>query len=177
MAGATLRSSAVEVRTVGADEASLCAALGAMVVAAYVTLPGHVHEPDYEAELADVATRAAMPATTVLAAFVAGVPVGCVTYVGGPASPLAEHADADAASFRMLGIDPAAQGRGAGRALVAACVDRARSDGRARILLHSTPWMTGAHRLYESFGFERDPANDWTPSPDVPLLGFGLSLP
>jgi hypothetical protein len=36
--------------------------------------------------------------------------------------------------------------------------------------------MTRAHRLYESFGFVRDPALDWVPVPDIPLLGFRLEL-
>src|SRR5262249_31701645 len=45
----------VLVRPVLPDEAD---ELGAITVAAYTELPGHVHEPDYEAELADVVTRA-----------------------------------------------------------------------------------------------------------------------
>lgn len=166
----------MEVRTVAPTEVELCAALGEIVVSAYVFLPGHVPEPAYEVELADVVGRAAMPATTVLAAFERYTTLGCVTYVAGPASPMAEHDDPDAASFRMLGVAPGSQRTGAGRLLVEACVQRARDDGRARVLLHSTPWMTGAHRLYDSFGFVRDPAMDWTPAPDVPLLGLRLEL-
>lgn len=157
------------------DEA-LCALLGGFVVEAYLRLPGHVEEPDYERELADVGGRAGLPGTEVLAAFDGDRPLGCVTYVAGASSPLAEHDDPDAASFRMLGVDPGAQGRGAGRAMVAACLDRARASGRARVLLHSTPWMVGAHRLYESLGFVRDESYDWVPVPDVTLWGFRLEL-
>jgi GNAT superfamily N-acetyltransferase len=157
-------------------DVALCERLGGFVVAAYVGLPGHVDEPDYERELADVVTRAGLAHTAVLAAFDGERPLGCVTYVANTASPLAEHDDPEAASFRMLGIDPAAQGRGAGRVLVAACIDRARVDARRRVLLHSTPWMAGAHRLYGSVGFVRDPSIDWLPVPDVPLLGFRLEL-
>jgi ribosomal protein S18 acetylase RimI-like enzyme len=166
----------ITVRAVGPAEVDLCRRLGAIAVQAYVTLPGHVEEPEYELELADVAGRAAMRATEVLAAFDGDRPLGCLTYVSGPDSPMVEHDDPDAASFRMLGIDPAAQGRGAGRLLVAACVDRARAEGRSGIVLHSTPWMTAAHRLYEGVGFRRSPSLDWSPLSEVPLLGFRLDL-
>jgi GNAT superfamily N-acetyltransferase len=165
----------VEVRTVDPSDVELCARLGRMVLAAYVTLPGHVPEPEYEAQLADVAARAAMADTVVLAAF-DPEPVGCVTYVAGGGSPMAEHDDAGAASFRMLGVDPAAQGRGAGAALVTACIDRARAEGRAAIVLHTTTWMHTAHRMYERFGFQRDPSLDSVPVPEVSLLGYRLTL-
>ena len=42
--------------------------LGAITVEAYVTLDGHVHEPDYERELADVRARATATDTAVLVA-------------------------------------------------------------------------------------------------------------
>ena len=76
----------------------------------------------------------------------------------------------------MLAVAPSAQRRGVGRALSLACVERARSAGRARVLLHSTAWMTAAHELYRRLGFRREPGLDWTPVPDVPLLGFALEL-
>ncbi|MHB8505403.1 MAG: GNAT family N-acetyltransferase, partial [Acidimicrobiales bacterium] len=72
--------------------------------------------------------------------------------------------------------DPAAQGRGAGSALLDACVERARAAGRTAVFLHSTPWMTAAHRLYARAGFERVPSRDWLPVPEVPLLAFRLAV-
>ena len=42
------------------------------------------------------------------------------------------------------------------------------------MILHTTPWMTVAHGMYERFGFERDPALDWTPVPGIDLLGYRL---
>ncbi|MBA2280948.1 MAG: GNAT family N-acetyltransferase [Acidimicrobiia bacterium] len=164
------------IREVAADEVDLCATLGRFVVESYTTLPGHVPEPDYERELADVAARAALPETVVLAAFDgAGRPLGSVTYAG-PGSPMVEHAESGAASFRMLGVDPAAQGRGAGAALVQACIDRASVDGYTSIVLHSTPWMTTAHRIYTRFGFTRDESLEWTPVPGIDLWAFRLPL-
>ena len=162
----------MEVRPVRPDEYER---LGQVTVEAYTTLPGHVPEPDYEAELADVATRA-RDALVLVAVDDSGEVLGGVTYVPGPDSPLAEFDDPDAAGIRMLAVAPAAQRRGVGRLLSVACVRRARADGRARVLLHSTAWMTGAHELYRALGFRRETALDWTPVPDVPLLGFALDL-
>jgi ribosomal protein S18 acetylase RimI-like enzyme len=165
------------IRTVSPDEKELCAALGEFVRVAYRMLPGHVEEPDYEDELADVAARAAMPETEVIAAFDDdGQPLGSVTYAAGDGSPMTEHTEPNAASFRMLGVDPAAQRNGAGRALVEACIARAVAAGRTAVVLHSTEWMTGAHRLYGRLGFVRHPAMDWEPVPGIKLLGFRRDL-
>jgi ribosomal protein S18 acetylase RimI-like enzyme len=165
------------IRTVSPDEKELCAVLGEFVRVAYRMLPGHVEEPDYEDELADVAARAAMPETEVIAAFDDdGQPLGSVTYAAGDGSPMTEHTEPNAASFRMLGVDPAAQRNGAGRALVEACIARAVAAGRTAVVLHSTEWMTGAHRLYGRLGFVRHPAMDWEPVPGIKLLGFRRDL-
>jgi GNAT superfamily N-acetyltransferase len=151
-------------------------ALGAITVAAYQAVPGYLGEPDYETELRDVVARAAAVDTTVFVAVQDGRVVGGVTYVGSTASPHAEFDDPDAAGFRMLAVDPGAQGTGAGAALVAAVVDRARADGRRRIIIHSTPWMTTAHGLYARRGFTRRPDLDWTPVPGLDLWAFVLEL-
>ncbi len=152
------------------------AGAGAIVVAAYRALPGAPTGElgGYAAELADVAGRAA--GAEVLVAADGTALLGCVTFVRDPSSPLAEHLWPDEAAIRMLGVDPAAQGRGVGAALVDACVTRARAAGRAAVFLHSTPWMAAAHRLYERAGFQRTPGRDWQPLPEVPLLAFRLAL-
>ena len=69
--------------------------------------------------------------------------LGCVTYVPDASNPWAEHLREGEAGIRMLAVDPAGQGRGAGTALVAACLDRARADGRRAVFLHSLPVMDG----------------------------------
>jgi ribosomal protein S18 acetylase RimI-like enzyme len=76
----------------------------------------------------------------------------------------------------MLAVDPAAQGRGVGRALSLACVERARSVAAQRVALHSTSWMVTAHRLYESIGFVRTPERDLRVSPELVLMSFILAL-
>jgi GNAT superfamily N-acetyltransferase len=163
----------VEIRVVHADE---YARVGAMTVEAYTKLPGHVHEPDYEVELSDVRTRAEAPGVEVLVAVDDDTVLGGVTFVGDPRSPMAEHELDGAGAIRMLAVDPSAQGHGIGEALVRACIARARELGLTQIALHSTPWMTTAHRLYGRLGFERDESLDWVPLPNIQLLGFRLVL-
>lgn len=162
------------IRSIAPDE---YARLGALTVAAYVTLDGHVHEPEYEIELADVRTRAEARSTTVLVALDAeGELLGGVTYVKDDESPFAEHGVDGAASIRMLAVDTGRRRAGAGEALVRACIDQARADGRTQVVLHSTPWMTAAHALYGKLGFARDPSLDWDVNPDIKLVAFRLRL-
>jgi ribosomal protein S18 acetylase RimI-like enzyme len=60
----------------------------------------------------------------------------------------------------MLAVSDEARGQGVGAALVRACIDRARRDGKARISLLTTDNMQAAHRLYERLGFRRSPESD-----------------
>ena len=99
-----------------------------------------------------------------------------MTFVPDASNRWAEGLEQGEASIRMLGVDPAFQGRGAGWALVGACIDRARAIGRRAVFLHSTPSMTAAHGLYIRAGFIRLPERDWLPVPEVQLLAFGLTL-
>jgi ribosomal protein S18 acetylase RimI-like enzyme len=59
------------------------------------------------------------------------------------------------AHLRMLGVAPRFRRRGAGEALMRACIDAARRRGRVRLTLHTTPAMLVAQRMYERFGFRR----------------------
>ena len=146
---------------------------GAIVVAAYRALPGAHVSDGYAAQLADVARRAAQ--AEVLVATEDRL-LGSVTFVPDATSPWAEMLEPNESAIRMLGVDPSAQGHGVGRALLEACVDRARGLDREALFLHSTPWMEAAHHLYELAGFVRVPDRDWLPVPDVPLLAFRCTL-
>jgi ribosomal protein S18 acetylase RimI-like enzyme len=146
---------------------------GQIVVAAYAALPGEHMTGGYAAELADVVRRSVE--AEVLVAIDEEL-MGCVTFVPDASSPWAEALGPGEAAIRMLGVDPAGQGRGVGACLVDACIERARQLGRSGLFLHSTPWMRSAHRLYERAGFRRVPDRDWVPVPEVPLLAFLLDL-
>jgi ribosomal protein S18 acetylase RimI-like enzyme len=146
------------------------AALGEITVRAYADLLSP-DDTDYLAELRDVGSRAA--AVPVLVAIDDdGRVLGGVAYVPGPGTALSEGERDGEAGIRMLAVDPALTGRGIGRALAVACVDRARADGRSGMTLFTLPNMTIAHRLYESLGFRRDPDRDWEYMPDESLLSY-----
>ena len=151
------------------------ARLGELVVAAYQSLP-EFDEPGYEPELRDVARRAREAVVLVAVDEADGTLLGCVTYVPGPESPWAELLEPGEAAIRMLAVDPTARGRGVGTALAAACIARAREDGRTAIFLHSLPYMRAAQAIYARLGFIRRPDRDWEPVPGIRLLGFALPL-
>ena len=160
----------VEIRPVAEHE---YARVGVLTVAAYESVPG-MPLGDYREALRDVAGRVAD--AVVLVAVEDAEVLGAVTYVPGPDSASAEFTDPTAAGMRFLAVDPPAQGRGVGAALTRACLERARQEGRARVVLHSTGWMTAALRLYEGLGFRRADELDWTPEPGVTLLGYAYEL-
>jgi ribosomal protein S18 acetylase RimI-like enzyme len=101
--------------------------------------------------------------------------LGSVTFVM-PGSQLAELSRDGEAEFRMLGVGPAAQGRGVGRALLQACIERSLAVAAHRLVLCSASNMAAAHRMYESVGFRRAPELDWEPEPGVRLVAYALPL-
>lgn len=161
----------VTVRELRPDEHE---ALRHLTLAAFRALFGDDLDAGYQAELADVAARAA-DAEVLVAVDGAGRLVGGITYVEGP-GPFAWFEGADEAGLRMLAVTPEAQGRGVGAALVRACVERAAAAGKARVLLHTSAPMTAAMRLYERLGFRRDPARDLAWDDGLLLLAYVLDL-
>ncbi|MDT0394342.1 MULTISPECIES: GNAT family N-acetyltransferase [Streptomyces] len=131
----------------------------------------------YLEELRNVTKRAA--AAEVLVAVADGALLGGVTFVPGP-GPMADIAGPGEAEIRMLAVARAGRGRGAGEALVRACVDRARAaEGCVRVVLSTQSTMRAAHRVYERLGFTRTPERDWNPLPeldDITLLTYELTL-
>ncbi|HSX99735.1 MAG TPA: GNAT family N-acetyltransferase, partial [Streptomyces sp.] len=108
-----------------------------------------------------------------------GQVLGGVTFVpaGGPMADIAREGEAE---IRMLAVAPQARGRGAGEALVRACVERARTvEGCVRVVLSTQRSMHAAHRIYERLGFTRTPERDWNPLPevlDLTLITYELTL-
>ena len=148
-------------------------AIAGLTVAAYLA-DGQLHgDHGYAEELADVASRAG--AGEVLVAADAGAVLGAVTLVR-PGSPYAEQAVDGELEFRMLAVDPTVQRRGAGEALVRACVERARAAGADAVVIRVRDFSDNARRLYQRLGFVRTPERDWDPYPGVRLLALRLTL-
>jgi GNAT superfamily N-acetyltransferase len=147
---------AVEVRLVRPGDD--LAAAGDIVRAAYFALADSPRDEHYDREIGDIAARVEM--TDVVVAVLDGRLVGCLTYVPNHTNPHAEHGDEGAASFRYFGVDPTAHGRGLGEATVRFVIERARSQGKERLRIHTLTMMHRAMRLYVRLGFRRDPSYD-----------------
>lgn len=63
--------------------------------------------------------------------------------------------------IRMLGVSPAARGKGVAQALLRESISYAREKGADHIYLHSTDLMADAIRLYEWLGFKRDTSKEF----------------
>ncbi|HET8879822.1 MAG TPA: GNAT family N-acetyltransferase [Arthrobacter sp.] len=107
----------------------------------------------------------------------AGEIVGSVTLaVAG--EPYADIARPDELEFRMLVVDPAVQRSGAGKAMVEAIIDHARTlPGVTGVALTTGLTWESAHGLYRKTGFRRVPERDWfVPETDIKLLVYRLDL-
>ena len=152
------------------------AGLGDLTARVYADILGH-HLGDYAEVLRDVASRAADCDVLVAVDSDDGErALGAITSVPGP-GPGAELATEHEAELRMLVVDPAAQGRGVGAALVRACVERAAAAGKAGVCLFTTPSMVAAHRLYHRLGFVRDHRRDRRLPGGLLLECYSLALP
>lgn len=172
-AGVTARETTPLIRPVRPGEYER---LGELTVAAYHSLPDVMpHQHVYDEQLRDVATRA-RTSCVLVAVDPAGDLLGGVTYVSGPDDPYSEELSPGEAGIRMLAVDPSRHGRGIGRALTEACIERAREAGRRRIVLHTGESMAAAKHLYESLGFERQTAIDFSPAPGIDLIGYAFEL-
>ncbi|WP_018587751.1 GNAT family N-acetyltransferase [Salinispora arenicola] len=152
------------------------AAVARLTVAAYEADGQLKGEHGYADVLADVDSRVAHGEVLVAVDVGTKAVLGSVTFVL-PGTRYAELSEAGEAEFRMLAVDPAAQGRGVGAALVEACVTRASELGCSAVVICIRDGLaTSAQRLYQRRGFVRAPELDWSPLAGVLLRGLRLSL-
>ena len=139
----------IVVRPVRPEE---CAEAGRQTRAGFAAIFGE-GDVEYLDTVADVAGRC--DRTTVLVAVDEdGLILGSITVeLTTKLDPAQEMAPGEA-HLRMLGVAPAAQGRGAGRALLEGAATLARAAGKSRLTLGTLPEMAAARRLYEAMGFE-----------------------
>lgn len=150
-------------------------AAGHLTADSFIT-DGHVGPEDaYAARLRDGRDRAEAAELLVAVDPETGELLGSVTFAA-PGSQYASLAHEQEAEFRMLAVSPKARGRGAGEALVRACLARGRELGLVRMVLSTEPAMVHAHRIYERLGFQRTPERDWSPAPGIELMTYALEL-
>lgn len=138
-------------------------ALRSVIAAANEPHRGAVQEGLFDAYLAsalDVAGR--LQSAEVLVAELDGRVVGTITFYPdandeGMPSQFPSHT----AGIRATAVEPSARGRGIGRALVDACIERATATGLSGIALHTADFMVAAVALYEKAGFRRAPEYDY----------------
>ncbi|MGG5172067.1 GNAT family N-acetyltransferase [Pseudarthrobacter sp. J1738] len=138
---------------------------------------GHFDSADhpYMQQIQRVDERAA--AATIWIAEREGQIVGSVT-LALEGEPYADIARAAELEFRMLVVDPAVQRSGAGRAMVEAILEYARTLPEIKTVALTTGlnWES-AHVLYQRTGFERAPERDWfVPDTDIKLLVYTQSV-
>lgn len=111
-----------------------------------------------KAVLDDPTGRVVDPGGAVLIARLGDTRVGCVAVlpIGGGVFELAKMA-----------VSPAARNQGAGRRLITAAIDTARSLGAGSLFLGSSTKLPAAVHLYESAGFSHVPADRIGPMPYV----------
>lgn len=115
---------------------------------------------EFEQELADLPAKYAPPTGSLLIAYDAGQPAGCVALrdLGG-----------QICEMKRMFVPEAFRGSGIGRALAAQILAEARSAGYQRMRLDTSKRQNEAIRLYESIGFKRiapyypvtDDLKDW----------------
>jgi ribosomal protein S18 acetylase RimI-like enzyme len=139
----------IAVRRVRPEE---CAEAGRQTRAGFAAIFGEA-DSEYLDTVADVAGRC--DRTTVLVAVDEDGPIlGSITVeLTSKLDPEQELAPGEA-HLRMLGVAPAAQGRGAGRALMEGAAALARAAGKSLLTLGTLPEMAAARRLYEAMGFQ-----------------------
>ncbi|GIJ23222.1 GNAT family N-acetyltransferase [Micromonospora lutea] len=152
------------------------AGVARLTVAAYEADGQLKDEPGYADALGDASARAEHGDVLVAVDRASGQLLGSVTFVL-PGTRYADMSRPGEAEFRMLAVDPAAQRRGAGAALVEACIARAVELGCTAVIICVREGLAEpAHRLYRKRGFVRQPERDWSPAPGVDLLALRLSL-
>jgi ribosomal protein S18 acetylase RimI-like enzyme len=129
------------------------APVNALAVAAFA--PFAPHHNDWPAMAVSLAKMSELSATAevIVAAGEGGI-VGAVADVP-PGAPKPAFFNAEWPTIRMLVVDPAARGRGIGRALTQECVACAARDGAKVVALHTSPIMTVALPMYLRMGFAR----------------------
>jgi GNAT superfamily N-acetyltransferase len=156
--------------------------IGKLMVNVYSQLEGfpkQEEQPDYYHMLYNIGEVTGKPGAELLVAVASNDQiVGAVVYFadmqyyGSGGTAIREK---NAAGFRLLAVDAFARGQGIGKLLTLACIQKAKSDRRSELIIHSTKAMQRAWKMYEGIGFKRSEDLDFMQA-DLPVFGFRLKL-
>jgi ribosomal protein S18 acetylase RimI-like enzyme len=136
-----------------------------LVKAAYQEFQPLMPAPAWERWMDNISETIQAPEGVVLVAGDQGRIKGAVKFYPDAAQAHQGQWPAGAASIRLLAVAPASRGRGYGRMLTRACLDRARDLSIPTIFLFTGTFMAAARQLYEKLGFKRAPEFDRAPGP------------
>jgi len=156
--------------------------IGKLLVRVYSQLEGfpkEAEQPEYYKMMVNVGASLDKPGTELLVAVSPDDKIaGCVVYFsdmkyygsGGTATM-----EQNAAGFRLLAVDPSAQGQGIGKLLTNECIRKAKDRKLDQMIIHTTMAMLTAWKMYEKLGFKRSEDLDFIQG-QLPVFGFRLSL-
>lgn len=130
-------------------------AIGQLLVRVYSRLEGFPkadEQPQYYTMLTNIGEITKKPATELLVAIgESGKVLGAVAFFsdmqyygsGGTATN-----ETNSAGFRLLAVDPEAQGKGVGKGLTLECIRKANKQQLSQMIIHSTKAMQTAWAMY-----------------------------
>lgn len=156
--------------------------IGQLMVDVYAQLDGFPkpHEqPAYYNMLANIGEITNKPGAILLVAVsnnnsIAGAVVyfGDMQYYGSGGTATKEK---NAAGFRLLAVDHSMRGKGIGKLLTKACIQKAKDNKLSQVIIHSTKAMQTAWSMYEAMGFTRSKDLDFMQG-ELPVFGFRLDV-
>jgi GNAT superfamily N-acetyltransferase len=160
---------AILIRDAAPDERDAMQAMTLVAYEQYAEALSRVWWERYRQVLLD-ALGATEPVARIVAARDGQIVGGVLLY------PPSLEAERELPMIRLLAVSPSARGDGVGRMLMDECLRRARQSGAPAITLHTMEIMAVARRMYEGMGFVRAPETDFTPGPDLLVMGYRLAL-
>lgn len=155
---------------------------GKLMVNVYSRLEGFPkkeEQPQYYEMLANIGEWCQKPCTELLVAVSSDGKVGGAVvyfsdmqYYGSGGTATLEK---NAAGFRLLAVDPELRGKGLGKEITLACIDKAKNDGVDNLVIHSTEYMRIAWNMYEKLGFKRATDLDFMQE-ELPVFGFRMKV-
>ena len=137
----------------------------ALVKAAYREFQPLFPEQVWQAWMDNIWETVHSPAGVVIVAESEGKIQGVVKFYPDASLSALGNWPREAASMRVLAVNPDSRGQGLGTLLARECVQRARALKIGTIYLYTGAFMQAARHIYEKLGFKRAPEFDRDPGP------------